>query len=273
MIQEASTPHLHLVLQLDHGLAFDHVGKIIYASDSGTAYSWTYDLETGTVAGDNITVVIGMQNNDHNTRTLLTSTFVENMMYVSRGSNENIDPGAAYLDSGRSQIKAFDMWNVPAGGYDFSTTGTRLGWGLRNSVGIAEHPVTGGIYSVENSCDQFTRDGVDVHEDNPGEEMNFHGTLKGNTYAPQGGNYGYPNCFAAWNATALPNNTHIVTGTQYTNTSTLDYLCTNDTAPRLTFEAHMAPLDIKFTKDGSEGYVTFHGSWYAFPKFPSPPLA
>ena len=206
-----------------------------------------------------------MYNNDHNTRTLLTSTFVENMMFVSRGSNDNIDPGAAALSSGRSQIKAFDMWNIPYGGYDFSTNGTRLGWGLRNSVGIAEHPSTGGIFSVENSCDQFSRDGVDIHEDNPGEEMNFHGTLANNTYAYQGSNYGYPNCFAAWNATALPNNLNIGTGTQFANSSTLDYLCTNDTEPRLTFEAHMAPLDIKFSKDGSVGYVTFHGSWYVAP--------
>jgi hypothetical protein len=34
-------------------------------------------------------------------------------------------------------------------------------------VGIAEHPVSGGIYSVENSADQITRMGVDVHQDNP----------------------------------------------------------------------------------------------------------
>lgn len=185
-------------------------------------------------------------------------------MYVSRGSNDNLDYEAAYLLAGRSQIKVFDMWSVPPGGYDFSTNGTRLGWGLRNSVGIAEHPSTGGIFSVENSCDQFTRDGVDIHQDNPGEEMNFHGTLQNNTYAAQGGNYGYPNCFAAWNATELPNHADIVTGTQFANESSLDHLCStqNITAPRLTFEAHMAPLDIVFTKDGSTGFVTFHGSWY-----------
>ena len=250
------------MLQLDHGLTFDSTGNTIYASTSATAFSWAYDPKTGTASQANKTVVTGMYNDDHNTRTLVTSTFAKNMMYVSRGSNDNIDPGAASLASGRSQIKAFDLTTVPTGGYDFSTSGKRLGWGLRNSVGIAEHPTTGGIYSVENSCDQFTRNGVDIHQNNPGEEMNFHGTLINNTHSRQGSNYGYPNCFAAWNATALPNSTHIVTGTQFANTSTLDYLCHNDTAPRLTFEAHMAPLDIKFKQDGSEGYVTFHGSWY-----------
>lgn len=199
-----------------------------------------------------------MDNDDHTTRTLTISQFA-NMMYVSRGSNSNIDPGANYLFLGRSQIRAFDITTIPAGGYDYSSMGTRLGWGLRNSVGIAEHPATGGIYSVENSCDQYTRDNVDIHQDNPGEEMNYHGTLLNNSYARQGGNYGYPNCFAAWNATELPNNTNITTGTQFANASSFDYLCSNVTAPRLTFEAHMAPLDIKF--NDSTAFVTFHGSW------------
>ena len=94
-------------LKLDHGLAFDHVGKTIYASTSATAFSWVYNLEDGTASSENSSIVINMQNSDHNTRTLVTSSFMQNMMFVSRGSNENIDPGAAYLSSGRSQIKAF----------------------------------------------------------------------------------------------------------------------------------------------------------------------
>ena len=83
----------------------------------------------------------------------------------------NVDLIAESLDSGHSQIRAFDLDNVPDNGYDFASDGLRLGWGLRNSVGVAEHPETGGIYSVENSVDQIMRDGKDVHQDNPGEEM------------------------------------------------------------------------------------------------------
>ncbi|KAL9100409.1 MAG: hypothetical protein Q9163_004207, partial [Psora crenata] len=158
-----------------------------------------------------------MGNSDHTTRTLLISQFADGTLYVSRGSNENIDPAAADITSGRSQIKAFDLNNLPRGGYDYTTGGRLLGWGLRNSVGVAEHPGTGGIYSVENSVDSFFRDGVDVHEDNPGEEMNYHGTLLNNTYRGQGGNYGYPNCFAAWNATALPNSRNPRTGSSFAN--------------------------------------------------------
>lgn len=59
-----------------------------------------------------------------------------------------MDFGAAQLDSGISQIRAFDIGNLPSGRpYDYPSEGRLMGWGLRNSVGVAEHPVTGGIYS------------------------------------------------------------------------------------------------------------------------------
>ncbi|KAI1041225.1 hypothetical protein LB505_002535 [Fusarium chuoi] len=65
--------------------------------------------------------------------------------------------------------------------YDFAKDGVLLGWGLRNSQGLAEHPVTGGIFSTENSYVVLDRSGKDISVDNPGEEMNFHGYLNGST--------------------------------------------------------------------------------------------
>lgn len=191
------------------------------------------------------------------------------MLLVSRGSTSNIDIEAASLASGHSQIKAFNLNNMTGAAYDFDTAGLRLGWGLRNSVGVGEHPITGGLYSVENSADQITRDGVDVHQNNPGEEMNFHGYLNGTEYTPQGGNYGYPWCFAAWAVDELPDHSDLSVGSQFALSASnypndqnrTDTYCAAQNAPRLTFQAHMAPLDIKFNNSGTEGWVTFHGSW------------
>lgn len=189
------------------------------------------------------------------------------MLLVSRGSTSNLDLAAESLSSGHSQIKAFNIKNVSSTGYDFNTDGLRLGWGLRNSVGVAEHPDTGNIYSVENSVDQLTHFGRDVHQDNPGEEMNFHGTLSENKYANQGSNYGYPYCFAAWAPEALNQNgnSNIKVGTQFAmgdqNDTINDTFCAGLTAPRLTFQSHMAPLDLKFNNSAQEAWVTFHGSW------------
>ncbi|KAK3176342.1 hypothetical protein OEA41_007665 [Lepraria neglecta] len=250
---------------LNHGLALSQDGKTLYASSAEAAYSWDYDPATSTASKTNTTLVSNMKTDDHTTRTLLMSQKVNGTLLISRGSTSNIDPEAETLSSGHSQIRAFNLLNITSDGYDFDTDGLRLGWGLRNSVGVAEHPTTGGIYSVENSVDQATRDGQDVHEDNPGEEMNFHGYLNGTEYAPQGSNYGYPYCFAAWAPSDLPMNSNLTIGSQFAignqNNTINDTYCAEQTPPRLTFQAHMAPLDIVFNNSGNDGWVTFHGSW------------
>ena len=229
--------------QLNHGIALSQDGKTLYASSVEAAYSWDYDPASSTVNSVNRTVVSGMSTDDHTTRTLLISQKVEGMLLISRGSTSNIDPVAERLSSGHSQIRVFNLTNITADGYSYNTDGLRLGWGLRNSVGVAEHPITGGIYSVENSVDEATRDGQDVHENNPGEEMNFHGYLNGTKYADQGSNYGYPYCFAAWDPIALPENNNLTVGSQFAigsmNNTINDGYCAEQTPPRLTFQAHM----------------------------------
>lgn len=251
--------------QLNHGLALSRDGKTVFASSSEALYSWAYDPEDASTSGTNNKLITGMNNDDHTTRTLLLSQKTDGLLLVSRGSTSNIDAKAEVLSSGHSQLKAFNLNNITDDGYDFTADGLRLGWGLRNSVGVAEHPYTGGIYSVENSVDDLTRDGKDIHQDNPGEEMNFHGYLNGTEYAPQGSNYGYPYCFAAWMPNDLPQNANLTVGSQFAigdpNNKINDTFCSKQTPPRLTFQAHMAPLDIKFNNSGTEAWVTFHGSW------------
>ena len=219
-----------------------------------------------------------MANNDLVTRTLVTSKVQPGMLIVSRGSGDNYDVDALNIASGLGQIRAFDLSNVTSSSdpYDFDSTGRLLGWGLRNAVGVAEHPKTGGIYSLENSIDGATRDGVDIHENNPGEELNFHGYLNSTT-THQGGNYGYPRCYAVWDASSMPDATDLSVGEQFsmtTNSTLNDTTCADDfVAPRLTFPAHQAPLDIKFNDDGTTAYITFHGSSeYPSSLFPTPPL-
>ena len=187
------------------------------------------------------------------------------MLLISRGSADNIDPEAAVLSSGHCHIRAFNLTNMTSEPYRYDTDGLRIGWGLRNSVGVVEHPDTGGIYSVENSVDEIMREGTDIHENNPGEEMNFHGYLNGTEYARQGSNYGYPYCYAVWVPDEIPDNNNIKIGSQFAmgdqNITINDTYCAEQTPPRLTFQAHMAPLDIKFNNSGTEAWVTFHGSW------------
>ncbi|KAH8808606.1 hypothetical protein F5884DRAFT_377928 [Xylogone sp. PMI_703] len=248
---------------LNHGIAISNDGNTLYASSQEAVFSWSYNAKDVTVSAENRTVINGMSNADLMTRTLLMSQSEPGQLLVSRGGGDNVDPLAAVQSSGHSQIKAFNVGNLTSTSapYNFDTTGRLLGWGLRNAVGVAEEPTTGGIYSLENSVDQVEHDGVDIHQDNPGEEMNFHGFLNGST-ANQGGNYGFPNCFAVWGTDGLGG---LTVGEQFAQnqTSSLnDTTCNSDyVAPRLTFPAHMSPLDMKFLSNGTEAFVTFHGSW------------
>lgn len=215
-----------------------------------------------------------MTNSGHVTRTLLLSRKVPDYLLVSRGSDSNEDTTAVDRSSGHSQLRAFNISALHDNQDDGKTTydfldGKLLGWGLRNSVGVAEHPTDGGIWSVENSVDNLRRHGEDIHENNPAEELNFHGYLNGST-EHQGGNYGYPVCYAIWSTKNFPDLGDLETGDQFpADQSEDDDLVTiqNDdqcnieyVPPELAFQAHTAPLDIKFDANGTRAFVSFHGS-------------
>ncbi|KAM0390557.1 hypothetical protein ACHAQC_007728 [Fusarium culmorum] len=259
---------------LNHGLAISKDGRTLYASSSNDVFAWSYDPSKVTIDNSTVqTLVTNMANSGHTSRTLLISDKDPDMLLVSRGSAGNDDRGAEDQETGRSQIRAFnissaiDSYGEP---YDY-LDGLRLGWGLRNSVGLAEHPETGGIFSVENSADELHRNGVDIHKDNPAEEMNFHGYLNGSR-EDQGGNYGYPHCYTLWSTEDFPNRGDLKVGDQFpadrqsrqskSDTNPTDKECNTDYVPPvLAFQAHTAPLDMKFDNDGKNAYVSFHGSW------------
>lgn len=218
---------------------------------------------------------------DHVTRTLLLSRKQPEMLLISRGSGENLDRRASDITTGISQLRAFNLSETTADGpLNFNTAGRVVGWGLRNSVGIAEHPVTGAIYTVENSADNIQRFGVDIRrslhlppspppvnratdQDNPAEELNLHPALSSPPPSTTPPNYGYPTCLSLW--TPLPaspsNSTLLPPSTPFALSPADDALCATTTPPRLVFHAHTAPLDIKFDASGTAAYVAFHGSW------------
>jgi glucose/arabinose dehydrogenase len=251
--------------KLNHGLQLSADGKTVYASTADKVFSWSYNSKDRSVGATNRTLVTNMTNPELVTRTLLLSRKQPGVLLVSRGSEADEDPEAAQLDSGRSQIRSFDLSALKDGDAPYQyLDGDVVGWGLRNSVGVAEEPVHGGVWSVENSVDAVTRAGKDIHLDNPAEELNFHGWLNGSD-EHRGGNYGYPNCYAVWSTENFPDLGKLETGDQFPESeskSISDETCSNDyVAPRLAFQAHTAPLDIKFAQDGSEAFVSFHGSF------------
>ena len=259
---------------LTHGITLSGDGKTLYASSAEAVFSWPYDAAKGTVSGNgsNVIAITGTSDGDHITRTLLFAKKQEHTLIVSRGSESNVDFNSLDLSAGHCQIKSFAVQNESTVPQNFNTTGKLLGWGLRNSVGVAEHPLTGGIYSVEMGMDYATRDGKDISQNNPGDEMNYHGIIGKANDLDQGLNHGYPYCHAAWDLASIPNRGDLVVGNQFLVGDVNDTFTANDTindavcareraAPVITLPPHNAPIDLKFTADGSEAYVSLHGSW------------
>jgi glucose/arabinose dehydrogenase len=196
-------------------------------------------------------------------RSLLISKYHPKMLVVSRGADTNYDPQAEDVTSGRGQVRVFDTTTVGSGA-DFTSSGTLLGWGMRNPLALSESPIYGGIYTGDVGIDGVTRNGVDIHIDNPGDEFNFHGFVGDASGFNQGGNYGYPQCNAVFDPSSIPDAGTLQIGDQFaaesTGTASDAYCAADFVPPRLTFQAHMTPTDIKFYPSGRWAFVAFHGS-------------
>ncbi|CAN9282960.1 unnamed protein product [Alternaria alternata] len=173
------------------------------------------------------------------------------------------------MKTGRSCVKVFDTTTVPENGYDYSTGGYQMGYGLRNEVGLA-FDAEGMLWGVENSSDELHRtiDGVsvDIHTDNldPADEINYLGDpSKENTNW-----YGYPTCYTVFNPESITDKKFAM-GDQFVlepNATFTDDTCMiRSIPPRLALPAHSAPLDAAFDRNFTSMYITIHGSWNRSP--------
>ncbi|KAI0846273.1 soluble quino protein glucose dehydrogenase [Daldinia vernicosa] len=249
---------------LNHGLSLTPDGKTLYASSQTTAWSWTYDAAALTLTNQK-TVVSGIGQGIHSTRTTLVSPKNPNLIIVSVGAASNWDNPTIDPSVGRAIVKVFDVSKAPANGYQFNSQGTVLGYGLRNEVALAFDP-NGHVWGAENSGDDFRRtvngQSSDIHIDNPAEELNY----LGDPAAPLENNwFGYPTCFTVWEPSNFRDNTALKTGSQFVvspNSTFNDASCEGKAIPpRLSFPAHMAPITNAFDPAGENLYITFHGSW------------
>jgi glucose/arabinose dehydrogenase len=242
---------------LNHGVAIN--GGYLYASSTTTVYRWAYDGGRAPL-GSPQTVVTGLPSGGHNTRTLLFDG--EGRLYVSVGSGSNVDS-----NSSRARIVRY-----PASALASSSTfaqGEVFADGLRNEVGLALDGKER-VWGVENGRDDLSRSDVggDIHDDNPGEELNL--------FSETGKFYGYPYC---WSEFLLSSG--MGPGTQWadpqfmndgTHTDAWCRSAANVVAPVLVLQAHTAPLDIKFYDGGAfpddmngSAIVSNHGSWNRTP--------
>ncbi|KAI1122926.1 soluble quino protein glucose dehydrogenase [Nemania abortiva] len=259
-----STKSIISMAGLNHGLSLTPDGKTLYVSSVTTVFSYAYDAAALTATGQK-TVITGMSPGGHSTRTVAVSPKNPNILLVSVGSNSNWDYPSGNPATGRACVKTFDISKAPATGYTYNTGGTMLAYGVRNEVALAFDP-NGHAWGAENSGDDFRRtvngQATDVHIDNPAEELNYFGDPE-NPRTPNW--FGYPTCFTVWEPSLFKDTTALKTGSQFVvspNATFNDESCAGvANPPRLSFPAHIAPIGSVFDKNGTNLYITFHGSW------------
>ena len=227
---------------LNHGLAVH--GGYLFASSDTTVYRWPYsgtersDLGQHTIVVQNINADgNGGAPRGHTTRTLIFDG--DGLLYVSVGSYSNVD-----ADSFRSRVRRFGGVTAPDAQAAEFVTGEVWADGLRNEVGLA-FDGAGTLWGVENGADRLVRDdiGGDVHNDNPGEEVN---RLDGSGHRF----FGYPYC---WSEHTLAPQHALGRTTQWAWPSFMgaytDAWCRDPaqvTPPAMVMPAHTAPLGIAF---------------------------
>jgi hypothetical protein len=82
--------------------------------------------------------------------------------------------------------------------------------------------------------------------------------------------YGYPTCFTVWQPSVFSGSPSLKTGDQFIpspNSTFADQDCSQhgSTAPALSLPAHSAPITNLFDQNGTNMYVTLHGSWNRSP--------
>jgi glucose/arabinose dehydrogenase len=251
----------------------DEEGGFLYAGDSDGVVRLAYSADMDEL-GAREDVVVGQPSSG--THTFHTVHVYDGWLYVHSGSENNaVAPMSPEYDTNRSVLKRFRLADfVPGSPFEWSS-GEIVALGIRNMVGFTEN-ARGRMYGVINGIDDLMYGGVDIHQDNPGDDIVF---------IEPGLQHGYPYCFTAAHVELASG--MVAAGTQLVSATDPespdpdfenphdDAWCAANSEPPATFLVpHSAPLDIAF-HDGVEGnlprewrngaFVALHGSWNTEP--------
>jgi glucose/arabinose dehydrogenase len=238
----------------------DVANGYLYAGSPAGVKRWPYS-PTAKDGGDGEDVVTGQPADGHAKHTVHV---YDGYLYVHSGSAANYAaPKSPDYDDERSLIRRYPLSTFVSGTPFAWLSGEVVTTGLRNANGFTKNAF-GRMYAVVNGLDDVTYQGVNVHNDNPGEQVLEIG---------MGKNFGYPYCFTAQRV-VLGGGQLVPPGTQleYNHDVHDDAWCLANSTPPSTFiQAHSAPLDITFFDDQPTGalpekyrggaFVALHGSW------------
>lgn len=209
-------------LNRPHGIAF--FGGHVYIAETGRVLRFRQEPESLVLRNkESVVPELPTKGGGHFTRTVVFGP--DGKMYVSVGSSCN---ACLEEEQERASLLRFD-----SGGGNKETYAR----GLRNSVGLAFHPVTGELFGTENGRDW-------LGDDLPPDEINR---------INRGGHYGWPFCYGI----RVPDREFERPG-----------FCETTVSPVVEIQAHSAPLGLAFctgeafpSRYRGGLFVAFHGSW------------
>lgn len=226
VLEELKQPHGILVRCPDTGNASaDQDACVLYVAETGALKSYAYDADTYTARYQE-TLATFPTGSGHFTRTLLMHPDGKRLL-VSVGSSCNV---CIEKDERRATVMAIDLTTKQA---------SVFARGLRNTVFMAIHPVTGEIWGTDNGRDV-------IGDDIPPDDVNI---------IREGSNYGWPFCYG-----------DRIYDTDFGESS--EAACASTEPPQLALPAHSAALGLAFIPE--EGWpeemwhdllIAFHGSW------------
>jgi len=199
----------------------------LYVAETDALKSYAYDSASQT-AQYHETITTFPSGDGHYTRTLLMHPDDKRLL-VSIGSSCNV---CKEKDPKRASVVAIDLATKQA---------SVFAKGLRNSVFLALHPVSGDIWATDNGRDI-------IGDDIPPDEVNI---------IREGGYYGWPVCYG-----------QNVYDEDFDASPSLAEPCTGFTPAHIDLQAHSAALGIAFIPE--EGWpeelwhdvlLAYHGSW------------
>jgi glucose/arabinose dehydrogenase len=226
VLEGLNDPHGLLVLCGETGFeSADQDDCTLYVAESHRAAAFRYDADTYTARYEK-TLFPLPDDGGHNTRTLMLHPDNTRIL-VSVGSSCNV---CLEEDGRRAAILAFDPAKE---GY------TKFATGLRNTVFMTTHYVTGEIWGTDMGRDM-------LGDDLPPDEINI---------IREGDDYGWPYCYGK---NIRDKTVHSEVGDP----------CRSMTTSHLDIPAHSAPLGLAFVPEEGwpeewwyDALVAYHGSW------------
>jgi glucose/arabinose dehydrogenase len=245
-----------------------HGGFLYYSThDAVVRYPWTNGaLEP---AGPPDTVVFNLPaTRSHQAKSIAFGRSGE--LYVNIGSPSNScqvqdrSSGSPGKDPCDELDTRAGIWRFDADGrHQVQSDGSRYATGLRNTVALTAHPLSGKLYGVVHGRDQLAANWPQYYDDvqsaeKPSEKL---------VVIESGDDFGWPYCYHD------PALGRLVLAPEYGGDGTVVGRCSDVKEPLLGFPAHWAPNGIEFysgqqfpARYRGGAFVAFHGSWNRAPE-------